>query len=175
MKAKLMIMLEIDVEYDRKEYPEVTPELIAKGMFTEDDDVVDGFCISTLVNGCDNTQDFFLKNAKIISRSIVSGNINAAAHKVDLFVSAAEIAERLSNAGTDDITDSSGHFAIKQFEDGGERTVDVHKSTGDGTQKPHYAVYCSFENDDHDFYYTEDLSIEGLHKTLKEIADVEVV
>lgn len=174
MKAKLMIMLEVDVEYDRAEYPEVTPELIAKGLFVEDDDVVDGFDISTLVDGCDNTQDFFLKNAKIVGRNVVSRGVNAATHKVDLFVTAAEIAERLSNAGTDDVTDSSGHFVIKQFEDGGERTVDVHKSTGDGTQKPHYAVYCSFEDDDHDFYYTEDLSIEGLHKTLKEIADVEV-
>ena len=100
--------------------------------------------------------------------------VKYASHKVDLFVTAAEIAERLSTAGTDDITVSSGHFVIMQFEDGGERTVDVHKSTGDGAQKPHYVVYCLFEDDDHDFYYTEDLSIEGLHKTLKEIADVEV-
>lgn len=68
MKAKIMVILEMDVEYDRKEYPEVTPEKIANGLFIEDDDVVDGFDISTLVDGCDNTKDFFLKNAKIVSK-----------------------------------------------------------------------------------------------------------
>lgn len=108
------------------------------------------------------------------AKNVVSRSIDTATRKIDLLVTAAEIAERLSNAGTDDITDSSGHFVVKTFEDDGERTVDVHKSTGDGTQKPHYAVYCSFEDGDHDFYYTNDLSIESLNRTLKEIASVEV-
>ena len=91
--------------------------------------------------------------------------------KIDLFVTATEIAELLSDAGVDDITDSSGYFVIKQLEDKKERTVDVYKSTGDGTQRPHYTIYCSFEDDNHAFYYTKDLSIEELHRVLKEISD----
>lgn len=105
---------------------------------------------------------------------VLKSSISVSKGKIDLFVTATEIAERLSNAKFDDITDDSGYFVVREFEDGRERAVDVYKSTGYGTQKPYYTVYCSFEDEDHDFYYTEDLSIKGLYKTLKEIADVEV-
>lgn len=118
----------------------------------------------------DGTTLCWLKDSFYILKSSVSVSTG----KIDLFVTATEIAERLSNANFDDITDDSGYFVVREFEDGRERTVDVYKSTGYGTQKPYYTVYCSFEDEDHDFYYTEDLSIEGLYKTLKEIADVEV-
>lgn len=72
MKAKLVVMIEVDVEYEEKEYPSVTPEMVANGLFVEDDDVVDGFDVSTLVEGCNNMTDFFMSGARIVGRSVVS-------------------------------------------------------------------------------------------------------
>ena len=44
-----------------------------------------------------------------------------------------EIVDILESCGFDDITDSSGYYVIKEFEDGTERCVNVSKSTGDGS------------------------------------------
>ena len=76
------------------------------------------------------------------------------------------IVEDLMNCGFDDVTDSSGYYIIKEFADGTDRAVDVYKSTLGGNQ--HYVVYCSYEDEDFDYKYTDDLSVEQLESVLKE-------
>lgn len=76
----------------------------------------------------------------------------------------------LESCGYDDITDSSGYYIIKEFDDGTDRAVDVYKSTSDGTETPHYAIYVSYEDDSHDWKYTDDLSIDELEKKLEELS-----
>lgn len=72
----------------------------------------------------------------------------------------------LNHCGFNDITDSSGCHIIKEFPDGTDRAVDVYKSNEDGN--PHYVVYCSYEDEDSDFMYTDDLSVEQLESKLEE-------
>lgn len=76
------------------------------------------------------------------------------------------IAEDLMKCGFDDVTDSSGYYIIKEFADGTDRAVDVHKSSYGG--KFHYVIYCSYEDEDFDYKYTDDLSIEQLTSKLEE-------
>jgi hypothetical protein len=86
-----------------------------------------------------------------------------------------EIAEcivgALEDCGFNDVTDSSGYIVIKEFSDGTDRAVDVYKSNEDGN--PHYVIYCSYEDEDFDYRYTDDLSVEQLENQLKEFYDVE--
>ena len=70
----------------------------------------------------------------------------------------------------DDVTDSSGYYIIKEFTDGTDRAVDVYKSTNDGN--PHYVIYCSYEDEDFDYKYTDDLSVEQLERALEEFYNV---
>ena len=77
----------------------------------------------------------------------------------------------LQHCGTDDCTDSSGYYGIREFPDGTDRAVDVYKSSRDG--KLHYVVYCSYEDEDFDYRYTEDLSVEQLLAVLQELAQVD--
>ena len=84
-----------------------------------------------------------------------------------------DIVVELEHRGFDDITDSSGYFTIREFSDGSERCVDVHKSTNDG--KSHYVVYCSYEDESFDYKHTEDLTVEALIKVLTEVYESEVV
>lgn len=80
------------------------------------------------------------------------------------------IADILESCGFDNITDSSGYYVIKEFEDGTNRAVDVYKSTADGTKPPHYAIYISYEDDNYDWEYTDGLSVEELEKKLEELS-----
>ena len=72
----------------------------------------------------------------------------------------------LKDCGFNDVTDSSGYHIIKEFTDGTDRAVDVYKSNEDGN--PHYVIYCSYEDEDFDFMYTDDLSVEQLERKLEE-------
>ena len=83
-----------------------------------------------------------------------------------------DIVMELEHCGFDDITDRSGYFVIREFSDGTERCVDVHKSTYEG--KPHYVVYCSYEDEQFDYKYTKDLTIKALIKVLEEVYESEV-
>ena len=80
------------------------------------------------------------------------------------------IVDALKDCSFNDCTDSSGYFVIREFEDGSERCVDVYKSNGEGTEKDHYTVYCSYEDENSEFNYTEDLSVEALTKVLFSLA-----
>ena len=59
---------------------------------------------------------------------------------------------------------------VYEFEDGTDRAVDVYKSTGDGTEPPHYAIYISYEDDNSDWEYTDGLSVEELEKKIEELS-----
>lgn len=85
----------------------------------------------------------------------------------DMNTIAHNIAEFLKYSPFDNITVSSGHYIVREFPDGGIRTVDVYKSTDGGT--PHYTVLCLYEDDQSDWKYTETLSIEELAEVLKEV------
>jgi hypothetical protein len=76
------------------------------------------------------------------------------------------IVEVLNNCGFDDVTDSSGYYIIKEFENGTDRAVDVYKSSNGGNF--HYVIYCSYEDEDFDYKYTDDLSVEQLVSKLEE-------
>ena len=76
------------------------------------------------------------------------------------------IASTLEHCGFDDVTDSSGYYVIREFDDESERAVDAYKSANG--ENPHYVVYCSYENEDSDYKYTEDLSVEQLASKLEE-------
>lgn len=76
------------------------------------------------------------------------------------------IVEDLMNCGFNDVTDSSGYYIIKEFADGTDRAVDVYKSSNDGNF--HYIIYCSYEDGDYDYMYTDDLSVEHLANKLEE-------
>lgn len=90
--------------------------------------------------------------------------------EIDLAQTARAIVEALEHCGFNDCTDASGYYTIREFGDDLERCVDVYKSNGDGTERAHYVVYCSYEDDNVDFAYTEDLSVEALEKVLRELA-----
>lgn len=77
------------------------------------------------------------------------------------------IAEYLRYCRFDDVTASSGYYTIKEFENGTSREVDVYKSNIGGN--PHYVIYCSYEDDGHDFKYTDDLSERQLFDKLEEL------
>lgn len=79
------------------------------------------------------------------------------------------IYETLKDCGFDDPTDSSGYYTIKEFIDKPDRVVDVYKSNFDGI--PHYSVYCSYEDEQFIYRYTEDLSVESLLRALQEFYD----
>lgn len=76
----------------------------------------------------------------------------------------------LESRGFDDIIDSSGYYILKEFEDGTDRAVDVYKSTGDGTEVPHYVIYVSYEDDSSDWEYTDSLSVNELGKKLEKLS-----
>ena len=76
------------------------------------------------------------------------------------------IVEDLEHCGFNDITDSSGFYIIKEFKDGTDRAVDVYKANNWGY--PHYVIYCSYEDEDYDYKYTDDLSVEQLASKLEE-------
>lgn len=89
---------------------------------------------------------------------------------IDLTQTAQAIVETLEKCGFNDCTDSSGYYVIKYLDEF-ERSVDVYKSKADGKENDHYVVYCSYEDEQSDYVYTEDLSVESLEKVLRELAD----
>ena len=80
------------------------------------------------------------------------------------------IVDVLESCGFDNITDSSGYYIIKEFEDGTDRAVDVYKSTGDGTEVPYYVIHVSYEDDDFDWEFTDGLVVEELEKKLEKLS-----
>ncbi len=82
------------------------------------------------------------------------------------------ICETLKDCGFDDCTDNSGYYTIKEFIDKPDRVVDVYKSNHDN--KSHYSIYCSYEDEQFIYRYTEDLSVESLLKELQSFYDEEI-
>lgn len=90
--------------------------------------------------------------------------------KINLTEVARAIVETLESRGFNDCTNSSGYYVIKDLGDDLERCVDVYKSNDDGAERDHYVVYCSYEDEEHDYRYTDDLSVESLEQVLRELA-----
>ncbi len=65
---KIRLTLEMDIEVDKEEYPDLDEQEVLNSITVYDDDVIDGFGLTTHISGCDNTQDFFLSNARIVSK-----------------------------------------------------------------------------------------------------------
>lgn len=68
---KIEFKITADVEIDQKKYPNITPEMILDGIRIYESDVIDGFEVTTSINGLDNTSDFFLKNAAIEEKHLI--------------------------------------------------------------------------------------------------------
>lgn len=66
MKIELKIVAEIEI--DKEKYPDITPQMVFDGLRLYESDICDGFELTTSVKGCDNTADFFLKNAAIAGK-----------------------------------------------------------------------------------------------------------
>ncbi len=93
-------------------------------------------------------------------------------HKANIAETAKSIVTLLENCGFNDCTDSSGYFLLEKYEDDTDISIDVYKSDGEGSENPHYVIYCSYEDDSTDFKYTKDLSVESLIEALKEVCEV---
>jgi hypothetical protein len=90
----------------------------------------------------------------------------------DLREVAESIVGELKNAGYNNVQDSSGYYTIKELEDCDfNRVVDLSKTKEDGRE--YYAVFCSYENEDSDWKFTNDLSVDSLLEVLQEVYDSE--
>lgn len=69
---KVRLTVELDVEIDKTEHPNLDEKQVFNGIYMCDDDIVDGFLLSTDIPGYDNTNDFFLRNGKIAKKEITS-------------------------------------------------------------------------------------------------------
>lgn len=70
-QAKIRLTIEMDI--DAGEHPNITEE-VKNAVVLRDSDAVDGFEITTDDSRFDNTSDFFLKNAKIVEKELLTGD-----------------------------------------------------------------------------------------------------
>lgn len=69
---KIRLTVEMDVDIDTEEYPDMTEEEVRKAVVIQDSDVVDGFEITTSHPHYDNTNDFFLSNGVIVKKELIT-------------------------------------------------------------------------------------------------------
>ena len=69
---KIEFKITADVEIDKRKYPDITPETVLDGIRIYESDVIDGFEVTTSINGLDNTNDFFLKNAVLEEKQLIA-------------------------------------------------------------------------------------------------------
>lgn len=69
---KIEFKITADVEIDQEEYPDITPEKILESIRIYESDVIDGFEVTTSINGLDNTSAFFLKNAVLEEKQLIA-------------------------------------------------------------------------------------------------------
>lgn len=69
---KIEFKITADIEIDQEEYPDITPEKILESIRIYESDVIDGFEVTTSINGLDNTSDFFLKNAVLEEKQLIA-------------------------------------------------------------------------------------------------------
>jgi hypothetical protein len=66
---KKMIRLTVDLEIN--EELDVPIETVSKNLLFYKDDAIDGFTVTTLIDGYDNTQDFFIKDMIYVGHEVV--------------------------------------------------------------------------------------------------------
>lgn len=71
-RKKLRLTIEMDIDIDPDEYPDLTVKEVEKSIIIQDSDVIDGFEITTYHPDLDNTSDFFLKNGVIVQKELIS-------------------------------------------------------------------------------------------------------
>lgn len=69
---KIRLTVEMDVDIDTEEYPDMTEEEVRRAVVIQDSDVIDGFEITTNHPDYDNTNDFFLSNAVIVKKELIT-------------------------------------------------------------------------------------------------------
>lgn len=69
---KCEIVLSVEINIDKKEYPNVSEKDVLDNLIIQDSDVIDGFELTTEIRGYDNANDYFLKNARIVSKKQIS-------------------------------------------------------------------------------------------------------
>lgn len=73
-KIRVIVEAEID-EKTMRNCSCNTPDIL-NGLFIYDSYEADGFIITTSINGCDNTSDFFLKNGVIKKAELLNGAVS---------------------------------------------------------------------------------------------------
>lgn len=69
---QIEITIAADIVIDENKHPNITPDDLLKGVVIRNSDVVDGFELTTNIDGFDNTVDFFLQKAKITKKSLIN-------------------------------------------------------------------------------------------------------
>ena len=70
---KLRIAMDVYPNWENMKAENLSLEAVKRGVVLRPDSVVDGFVITTDIEGFDCTSDFFLEDAKIVAMEIVKG------------------------------------------------------------------------------------------------------
>ena len=73
---KIRIIVEAEIEAATMEECGCDIDDVRNGIRIYNSDIIDGFELTTSINGCDNTSDFFLKNSIIKKAELLSGNVS---------------------------------------------------------------------------------------------------
>jgi len=74
--AKVRMTIEFDIKEEMLKGSGLTAEEVLKNVYLRDDDVVDGFQITTIIPGFEPTSDFFLENGVIVEESLEKGELS---------------------------------------------------------------------------------------------------
>lgn len=69
MRTELTVMVDIDI--NKKIYPDITPENVLDNIVIQNSGVIDGFELTTDINGLDNRKDYFLTLANITNKKVI--------------------------------------------------------------------------------------------------------
>lgn len=73
---KMRVIIETEIDEETMKERSCNTNDILDGLLIYDSYEADGFIITTSINGCDNTSDFFLKNGEIKKVELLNGDVS---------------------------------------------------------------------------------------------------